>query len=598
MRFFAPSGAEVLMLPPLLRLRRHMPAGATFEEVMRVDGQIRDAIGTVFVEMTQQMAEYIRVAQKTTVFAGLWWAGGGTEAVRQLCSKMIVEGTLGFHGTTVLANAYSMGLIDIAANPTVAVLGVLFNGLGGYGYSLMNTYAILWCTNRVLEYWAAGGDETNPLARETIDFVQGLAAHIRAHPNGGANNHPLAYRGAVEDLAHAPRLTDQLGIIMGWAANGFREMAGSAAMAATMLDRAPGHFVEYIQERGSEAADAAARVIPDAIQNAAQQAVEEQARQNAMEVMRYEQRGDPGFRAIQPEPQGAAPRMSRVLRNIGEGFLAGVMDAINSANYVVRGQAAMESGARMSSLQQANLRMAQWFAEMYLRHHTQYLVESAQAVWQGALDRELTNTEAQLHADIAELQATTPDIMAGPAAAGRPILRRRSSTQAERRAAGDLLRRVSERGADEPLPEDAGVVATAAATAADLPVPGDAAVVRRLSGSPPPSPSAPPADVVFGAAAAREGSITPTYEEWQAGNPGAAAAAADPSGPGDLSEFFGGSTRRKRVRRKRKTRKGGGSKRKIGYARGGRVGGSRRLGRKGRGGRRTRRARGGRKRLR
>ncbi len=625
-RFFAPSGVEVLMLPPLLRLREHMSEGATFDEFIRADGQIRDAIGAVFVNMTHDMAEYIRFAQKTTVFAGLWWAGGGTQIVRELCAELIVQGTLGQAGTTALANAYSMGLIDIAANPTVAVLGILFNGLGGYGYSLMNTYAVLWCTNRALEHMAAG-DEGNPLAQETVQFAQALARHIQANPAGGANNNPLEYGGVVGDLARAPRLTDQLGIVMGWAADGFRKVAANAMVAAGMLDQAPQHFAGYIRDRAGEAADAVARVIPEAIQSAAQQAVEEQALADARAVLAHHTAGDPGYRAIRPEPRPAAPSMARVVLNIGEGFLAGVMDAISTAYYVISGPS-----DRVSSLQRANLRMAQWFAEMYLRHHTEYLVGSAQAAWRAALDRELTDTEARLHDDITELRAATPDIMAGAAAVVPPDLVRRASTEAERRAAGRLLSQASEqaeRRGPASMSDDAGVVAVAAAAAADRPVAahGAAAIARRLSGIPP--PSAPPADAVFGAAAAREGSVTPTYEEWAAANPAGAAAAApgghsrgsehdaalealaarlSGDGPGDLSEFSGdgtppaggGRTRRKRVRRKRKTRKGGsGSKGRIEYARGeGKAGASRRLRWKARGGRRTRRARSGGKRLR
>lgn len=587
-RFFAPSGVEVLMLPPLLRLRKHMPSGAAFDEFIRVDGQIRDAIGAVFVNMTHHMAEYIRIAQKTTVFAGLWWAGGGTQVVRELCEELIVQGTLGQAGTTALANAYSMGLIDIAANPTVAVLGILFNGLGGYGYSLMNTYAVLWCTNRALEHMAAG-DEGNPLAQETVQFARALARHIQENPAEGANNNPLEYGGAVADLARAQRLTDQLGIIMGWAADGFRKVAANAAVAAGMLDQAPQHFAGYIRDRAGEAADAAARIIPEAIQGAAQQAVEEQALIDARAVLTHHTAGEPGYRAIRPEPRPAAPSMGRVVLNIAEGFLAGVMDAINSANYMIRGPS-----DRIPSLHRANLRMAQWFAEMYLKHHTGYLVESAQAAWRGALERELSDTEAQLYNDITELRATTPDIMAGPTAVTPPRLARRASTQAERRAAGTLLRRASqnaERSGDAGVPEDAGVVAVAAAQAANLPTsdPGTAAVVRRLSSAPPspsappppPSPSAPPADAVFGA---RDGSVTPTYEEWAEANPAAAAALSSPSAGGSRA-------RRNRVCRKRKTRKGGSGKQNIGHARGGRKAGgsSRRLRTKARSGRRTRR---------
>jgi len=97
------------MLPSLLELPHHLPAGHTYEEMLAIDGEIRDAIGAVYVEMTQQLAEYVRVVQKTGVFAGLWWAGGGTEVIRELASQLIVEGSLGEAGTTVLADAFSYG---------------------------------------------------------------------------------------------------------------------------------------------------------------------------------------------------------------------------------------------------------------------------------------------------------------------------------------------------------------------------------------------------------------------------------------------------------------------------------------------------------
>ena len=582
-RFAPAAGVEAIMLPSLLELPHHLPAGHTYEEMLAIDGEIRDAIGAVYVEMTQQLAEYVRVVQKTGVFAGLWWAGGGTEVIRELASQLIVEGSLGEAGTTVLADAFSYGLIDIAANPSVAVLGILYNGLGGYGYSLMNTFAVIWCTNRALEAIAAGGDP-HGLAAQTVDFARALATHIRANPRGGANNNPLGYDGVVADLAEAPRLTDQLGIIAGWAATGFREVAANAATAMAMLDQAPQAFTGYIQERAGEAADAAGRVIPEAIQIAARDAQTEAARVNAMEVMRYEQYGAPGFRALRREPGAPAPTMGRVALNIGETILAGVVDSVNSARYVWRGSAA---DGRVSSLERANLRMAQWFADMYLSYHSDYLTDAAQGAWIARFDHQVGESELALHAALDDVRATTPDPAAGPAApfAGQPPLMRRQSTHEERAEAAKFMRRQSNPG--QRPPPGSGAVALAGTEAAGMPdvAPGEAAVVRRLSGES-------YASAVSGST--RDGPPTPTFSEWEAGRAhdealeamAAQLAEEDAAGAAPGAPPAEGG---RRTRRQTKRKRSGGSRKGKRYARGGRT--SRRLGGKS-GGRRTRRARG------